>query len=641
MKNQLHILIIFTLVLLVIACNDNVKNVSVHIEKISVTIPIEFEENEKVSTLILEYQNFANEFNKLVVEMIHIAGIDLNEYNGQINEQNLSAKQLLQMGKLSFEQSRLSEERDSLVTKINKILPTLAEPEQRALRGIIASIDAQVGKFSDSNQPHAEKSLTEKQITQNAENSQEGSSEILAKSKNSSIQQEEETRRMLEEREIAIKDLKDRGLWEEPSKSLISQEIKDVIWYIVFGLFILILIIKKRKTIKSRSSFFQRVSHLSSEIQSNIEKIPFNEITDNHTLSAQDKENLKKGESLIMDFIGEKTLSDAPKHPNLEEAGHIVSYENLQQFYNTELKPSLAEIEKTRKKIGFAYILATISFITALSFFLIIDLVLYLDTILGVIFLIVTIILFAGGITTYLKYRKEYKQRVVKKVVQLINPKFRYEPNKYISIDKYIKSKIFDNYVNKAIGDDYVYGKVDKTIFEFSEFIAQYEYEDKDERGKKVKRIENKFNGLFFLADFNKHIHGETFVMPDNAERLLGKFGQNFQKNTKGKLVKLENPEFEKLFAVFSTDQTEARYILTPAIMEGIVNLRKKIGRTIYLSFIGEQVYCAIDFNKALFEASVLRSVSFKDVDFMYSLFSFIEILINEMNLNTRIWTKT
>ncbi len=58
-------------------------------------------------------------------------------------------------------------------------------------------------------------------------------------------------------------------------------------------------------------------------------------------------------------------------------------------------------------------------------------------------------------------------------------------------------------------------------------------------------------------------------MLPDFAEKLLGKFGQKFQKSfTHGKLVKLENPEFEKEFVVYSSGQQEARYILTPVMME-------------------------------------------------------------------------
>ena len=130
--------------------------------------------------------------------------------------------------------------------------------------------------------------------------------------------------------------------------------------------------------------------------------------------------------------------------------------------------------------------------------------------------------------------------------------------------------------------------------------------------------------------------------MPDTAERLLGKFGQKIQEiSGPCELVKLENPDFEKLFAVYSTSQIEARYVLTPVMMESMVNISKKYGRKMYFSFNGERVYCAIKFNKALFEPRIRKSgVNFNDVEEMYHLFGLIETIIQEMNLNTRIWTK-
>ena len=190
------------------------------------------------------------------------------------------------------------------------------------------------------------------------------------------------------------------------------------------------------------------------------------------------------------------------------------------------------------------------------------------------------------------------------------------------------------------MGDDYVCGKIGSTVFEFAELVAQSRTETKNSKGEKETRILELFNGLFFHADFNKRIQGETFIVPDNLEKKFGKFAQRFQKSSKGELVKLENPEFEKLFAVFSTSQTEARYILTPTMMEAMVNIRKKIDSGFFFSFVGERVHCGINFSKALFEPSIMKPVSFADVEFMHNLFSLIETIITEMNLNTRIWTK-
>jgi hypothetical protein len=182
---------------------------------------------------------------------------------------------------------------------------------------------------------------------------------------------------------------------------------------------------------------------------------------------------------------------------------------------------------------------------------------------------------------------------------------------------------------------------IDKTDFKCSELHTQYKTVTHDKDGKTKETWHTVFKGLFFHADFNKEIKGKTYIEPDTAERLFGKFGQSLQTSPKGKLVKLENPEFEKIFAVYATDQTEARYILTPTIMEALVTIYKKYKRKMHLSFIGSRVYVAMSFSQDLFEPKIFKSgVKFDDVEFMYNLFLMNATIIQELNLNTRIWTK-
>ena len=140
---------------------------------------------------------------------------------------------------------------------------------------------------------------------------------------------------------------------------------------------------------------------------------------------------------------------------------------------------------------------------------------------------------------------------------------------------EYWQSDLFRLPYDRYSGDDLISGVIDRTDFRCSELHTEYKevtYRD----GKRHETWVTIFRGLFFHADFNKHINGNTYIEPDNAERLFGSWGRKLQGSNKGKLVKLEDPEFEKLFVVFSTDQVEARYILTPAIMHALVELRKR-----------------------------------------------------------------
>jgi len=151
------------------------------------------------------------------------------------------------------------------------------------------------------------------------------------------------------------------------------------------------------------------------------------------------------------------------------------------------------------------------------------------------------------------------------------------------------------------------------------------------------------FKGVFFVADFNKHFKTHTLVLPDTAEKLLGKIGQSLQamSGSRGELIKLEDPEFEKEFCVYGDDQIEARYILSPALMQRIVEFKRKWNTKVYLSFRDSKVYIAIKLNKNLFETRLFKSIV--DYAFIEENIRFLVLLtgiVEDLNLNTRIWTK-
>lgn len=75
--------------------------------------------------------------------------------------------------------------------------------------------------------------------------------------------------------------------------------------------------------------------------------------------------------------------------------------------------------------------------------------------------------------------------------------------------------------------------------------------------------------------------------------------------------VNLEDPEFEKIYDVFSDDQIEARTILTPAFMNRMVECAKKKKERITVSFENNQVNIAVsNYAKTWFEFSVDKPVT-------------------------------
>jgi len=98
---------------------------------------------------------------------------------------------------------------------------------------------------------------------------------------------------------------------------------------------------------------------------------------------------------------------------------------------------------------------------------------------------------------------------------------------------------------------------------------------------------------------------------------------------------------FEKEFAVYSTDQVEARYILSPALMHRMLEFRRKTGATVYFSFIGGKVNIGISSQKNRFEPRLFSTVL--DIEMAREFVNDLQLalgIVEDLNLNTRIWTK-
>jgi len=235
-------------------------------------------------------------------------------------------------------------------------------------------------------------------------------------------------------------------------------------------------------------------------------------------------------------------------------------------------------------------------------------------------------------------YRKEFKFHVIEKIVHFINPHLIYNYKGYIPQSTFMLSQIFKTTPNRYKGDDYVCGKIGQTTIEFCELNALHE-----SGSGKHKTVKVVFKGLFFIADFNKDFISQTVVLPDVAEKTFGFFGQKLQAMNplRHELIKLDDPEFEKLFVVYGTNQIEARYILSLSLMERIVDFKKKTNKDIHLSFIGSKVFVAVSYTRDLFEPRIFKTLL--DFEPIREYFNDLQLaigIVEDLNLNTRIWSK-
>jgi len=166
---------------------------------------------------------------------------------------------------------------------------------------------------------------------------------------------------------------------------------------------------------------------------------------------------------------------------------------------------------------------------------------------------------------------------VIREIIKFIDSSLSYSPTDKISQSEFVKCGIFRTGIDRYRGDNFVKGTIESTQMEFSEVHAEYKT-TVDSKRRRRTHWQKIFKGHLFSADFNKEFNVKTYVLTDTAEKMFGFIGTKLQKMNKarGELVKLENPEFESEFVVYSDDQVESRYILSPSLMERILLFKKQ-----------------------------------------------------------------
>ena len=309
---------------------------------------------------------------------------------------------------------------------------------------------------------------------------------------------------------------------------------------------------------------------------------------------------------------------------------------DFNEFYNSELRGLIAPHEKERKRIAALGIFGVVLIIlSAVGTFYYSSINAQGFAIGAFILLIAAIIMLVVFYYKRKKYVSWFKENIVHGIIKFIDPGLHYNPVGHVHKNDYVNSGLYPEHTDRYLGDDYVEGRRDKTTFCFSEL-----HTEKEVTSGKSTHWETIFKGLFFIGDFNKNFQGRTFIYSENNPQLgfFSKMFSSFAWNLER--VKLESIEFESKFIVYSSDQVEARYILTPSFMERLVKLQDLMGDRTSYSFVDTNVYVAVPISDELFEPSVFSENDYNRLGDYYNTVHIVFDIIDELNLNLRIWNK-
>ncbi|MCH2043522.1 MAG: DUF3137 domain-containing protein [Saprospiraceae bacterium] len=232
------------------------------------------------------------------------------------------------------------------------------------------------------------------------------------------------------------------------------------------------------------------------------------------------------------------------------------------------------------------------------------------------------------------EYHSKFKSVLLQKIVHELKPDMEYRPAGYIDQSDFRKSLLFNNTPNEGYtGEDYFEGKISNLPIKFSEINAKHFL---------GKNAVNLFQGIFIIVDVDKPFYGKTFILPDLSDAWIGGIKQNIKKDLgklgRGQLLYLEeHPEFEKYFAIYTTDHKEAKQILTEEMLDSIMELRALFDTDFYMSFQNEEgfVYIAVPMPSIL-RPNIRKSISENDTELnrMYQQLSTCFKIIKKLPLN-------
>jgi tetratricopeptide (TPR) repeat protein len=376
------------------------------------------------------------------------------------------------------------------------------------------------------------------------------------------------------------------------------------------------------------------------------------------------------------------------KHSEVEAEITLRSLDELRIFFRKNLAFTLSAYEKKRKVTEITIAVATAIWAIACGGLLLFGLQIHqflpLALVTGLIGLWIWATFVAAAIETY---RSGFKSKVIEKIIQFIDLSghFQYQPFTQVGLQSFIEdfvhSQLFDERDSAYLSlhqEDTVTGKIGDTQFTFSEVLVESQrpdfldhlntavsekrqvgpsigdifqtisylargYTDKGHdssrsfsnysEGQNSRKLV--FMGLFFRGRFNKRLKGRTVILPDTLKsktRFLNRF--------RGEVVRLEDPEFEKLFEVYADDQIEARYALSTSLMARLVNFRNKVNQPLHMALVGDRIYIAIPLTRNLFEPRLYRSMlEFDQVKTYYEDLRLMLGIVDDLNLNRRIWS--
>lgn len=251
---------------------------------------------------------------------------------------------------------------------------------------------------------------------------------------------------------------------------------------------------------------------------------------------------------------------------------------DFEEIYGNLCEDTSVKISNPIKKNGIYFVLlicATATYAKLLGKVQNIELV-------GILVLILWFLFMISIVKGQDKYIKEYKEKIIGRIVNEYNDVFSYNMSFNIGVENYRLSELSEK-VDVFKSRDGIYGEISDDAFLDMAYINTDKKHQVVVDGKPKTELINTFYGLFGAIKVKNNING-TIVIKSN----------DFKKNYDINRIELESSEFEKRFDCFAKNKIVALQIFTFDTIEKINELYNMIKAPMEICVKNDTIYFRI-----------------------------------------------
>ncbi len=246
--------------------------------------------------------------------------------------------------------------------------------------------------------------------------------------------------------------------------------------------------------------------------------------------------------------------------------------------------------------------------------------------IIGMILFVIGIIFGAIASSKSRPFTKKFKLNLIKALLEEMYQNVYYNPEDSLNLSRVLATGLVKQ-PDRYKGEDLVTCEYKGVKIQACDFHMEERHVTYDSKGNRHVSYQTYFKGRWLIFKFDEAFKDQV--------RILEKSWLGFSIAPKGfKKVETESIAFNKKFLMESTDPQHAFYIVTPSMIEKLLEFESMMGGTVSLLYRGDELHIAINNNSNSLEPRLKYPLNEENLKRYQSETDLMAVLINEFGLS-------